>query len=423
MQLTADHAEWGRLDVTLDDLGCGRSWQEIHRVRGMELTCPECGGQVHARLSKLDTRHLYHRTKPPTCSLANESLEHHLLKLELVTCARAAGFRAELEVAASTGEWRADVMVFSPDGARLMALEAQLSPITVEDIAARTGLYERDGVRVCWFGCRPRPWVGTVPTLLVQAPEERGQAWAVTAGLARLSARPLAWHPVTTTLAEAVTWMLTDRIVPHTPLSSARRVTGETSWYEWAEGWTRSWNDGWRLWWTAPSYAASETRKVREEAEERQRQEAQEKAAARRREVEKQKKARAKEAKDRAYAAFWGRTGMDQEVWKHFRAVAGHFFNRNLAFGTPDLRYGGGRPVYELSGPEDERWTLVGVACPNPRSLGAWAEELALLVASDWDLEALAVRAWAPFQVYVLDPYTGRTDRERVVPPPDRSQD
>lgn len=78
-------------------------------------------------------------------------------------------------------------MVFSPDGTRLMALEAQLSPITVEDIAARTGLYERDGVQVCWFGFRPRPWVGTVSTLLVQAPEDRGQEWRVTAGLARLA--------------------------------------------------------------------------------------------------------------------------------------------------------------------------------------------------------------------------------------------
>ncbi|SCF89346.1 competence protein CoiA [Streptomyces sp. MnatMP-M27] len=169
MQQTADHAEWGRLDVTVDDLGCGRSWEEIHRVSGVELTCPECGGQVRARLSRRDTPHLYHRTKPPSCSLANESLSHHLLKLELVTCARAAGFRAELEVAAPTGEWRADVMVYNPDGTWLMAMEAQLLPIAVDDIAARTGLYERDGVGVCWFGLQPRPWVGAVPTLLVQA--------------------------------------------------------------------------------------------------------------------------------------------------------------------------------------------------------------------------------------------------------------
>ncbi|MFE7706479.1 competence protein CoiA family protein [Streptomyces sp. NPDC057486] len=408
MQLTAVHTEWGRLDVTLEDLGCGRSWMEIHRVRGVELTCPECGGQVRARLSKLGTRHFYHRTKPPTCSLANESLEHHLLKLELVTCARAAGFQAELEVAAPTGEWRADVMVFGPDGTRLMALEAQLSPITVEDIAARTGLYERDGVRVCWFGFRPRPWVGAVPTLLVQAPEERGQEWAVTAGLARLSTRPMSWSPTAATLSDAVSWMLTGRIVPHKPLSSARRVTEEGRWWsEWAEGWTRSWNDAWRLWWTTPAYAVSEAEGAREE-----------KAEAQRRAIEEREKARKKEAKDRAYAAFWHRTGLDRQLWKHFRALAELFFDRSLVFGAPDSRYGDSRPVYERSGPDGEEWTLVGVACPNPRRLGAWAEELALLVPSDYELETLAVRAWAPFQVYVLNPYTGRTYQERVLPAP-----
>ncbi|MER5617602.1 competence protein CoiA family protein [Streptomyces sp. NPDC002215] len=418
MQLTAVHTEWGRLDVTLEDLGCGRSWIEIHRVRGVELTCPECGGQVRARLSKLGTRHFYHRTKPPTCSLANESLEHHLLKLELVTCARAAGFQAELEVAAPTGEWRADVMVFGPDGNRLMALEAQLSPITVEDIAARTGLYERDGIRVCWFGFRPRPWVGSVPTLLVQAPEERGQQWRVAAGLARLSTRPMSWSPVAATLGDAVAWMLTGRIVPHSPLSSARRVTEEGTYFEWAEGWTRSWNDAWRLWWTTPAYSISEAEGAREEAEARRRREAEEKAKAQRRAIEEREKARKKEAKDRAYAAFWNRTGLDRQLWKHFRALAERFFDRSLAFGAPDSRYGEGRPVYERSGPDGEQWTLVGVACPNPRRLGAWAEELALLVPSDYELEALAVRAWAPFQVYALNPYTGRTRQERVLPAP-----
>ncbi|SBT93996.1 competence protein CoiA [Streptomyces sp. DI166] len=416
VQLTADHAEWGRLDVTLDDLGCGRSWREIHRVRGVELTCPECGGQVHARLSKLDTRHFYHRTKPPSCSLANESLEHHLLKLELVTCARAAGFQAELEVAAPTGEWRADVMVFSPDGARLMALEAQLSPITVEDIAARTSLYERDGVQVCWFGFRPRPWVGTVPTLLVQAPEDRGQEWRVTAGLARLSTRPLSWSPVGTTLSDAVAWMLTGRIAPHKPLSSARRVTDGVNVYSWAEGWTRSWNDGWRLWWTAPAYAALDGECAREEADAKRRREAEEKDAARRRAVEEREKARKKAAKDRAYAAFWSRTGLNQQQWKYFRAIAELFFDRDLVFGAPDSRYGDGRPVYERSGPDGRQWTLVGVACPDPGRLRAWAEDVALLVTSPSDLDTLAGRAWAPFQVYVLNPDTGEMEQERVLP-------
>lgn len=416
MQLTADHAEWGRLDVTLDDLGCGRSWEEIHRVRGVELTCPECGGQVHARLSKLDTRHLYHRTKPPSCSLANESLEHHLLKLELVTSARAAGFRAELEVAAPTGEWRADVMVFRPDGTRLMALEAQLSPITVEDIAARTGLYERDGVQVCWFGFRPRPWVGTVPTLLVQAPEEREQEWRVAAGLARLSTRPVSWSPVGAALSDAVSWMLTGRIVPHEPLSSARKVTEEGGWGEWAQGWTRSWNDRWRLWWTSPTYAALDAECAREETEARRRRKAEEETAARRRAIEEEEKARKKAAKDRAYAAFWSRTGLNQQQWRYFRAIAELFFGRDLVFGAPDVRYGDGRPVYERSGLVGEQWTLVGVACPDLRRLRAWAEEVPLLVPSHGELDALAGRAWAPFQVYVFNPDTGEMDQERVLP-------
>ncbi|TVL87774.1 hypothetical protein CD790_32845 [Streptomyces sp. SAJ15] len=38
------------------------------------------------------------------------------------------------------------------------------------------------------------------------------------------------------------------------------------------------------------------------------------------------------------------------------------------------------------------------MACPDPCRLRAWAEELALLVSSHADLDALAGRAWAPFQ-------------------------
>ncbi|MER7150187.1 competence protein CoiA family protein [Streptomyces lydicus] len=414
MQFTAEHAEWGRVDITLDDLGCSRSWEEIHRVRGVELRCPECGGQVFARLSKLGTRHLYHRTRPPSCSLANESLEHHLLKLELVTCARAAGYRAELEVAAPTGEWRADVMVFSPDGDRLMALEAQLSPITPEEIAVRTGLYERDGVRVCWFGFQPRPWVGTVPTLLVRSPADRGHEWSVSAGLARLPSENADWSPVGATLADAVSWMLTGRIVPHTPRSRSRRVTRPNSWHQWAEGWTRFMDDSWRMWWTAPSYVAADGKRAEEEEEARR----QARDQARQRAVKEREKARKKQAKARAYDLFWDRTGLDQQQWRYFRALAELYFSRSLVFGAPDSRYGDGRPVYERSGPEGEQWTLVGVACPDPRQLRDWAEELALLVHCHEYLEVLANRAWAPFQIYVLDPAVGAMYQERVLPSP-----
>lgn len=51
MGYTAVHADWGRLDASADDLGCGRSWADVHRVKGLELACPECRGRVFARIS------------------------------------------------------------------------------------------------------------------------------------------------------------------------------------------------------------------------------------------------------------------------------------------------------------------------------------------------------------------------------------
>lgn len=52
MGYTAFHPTWGRLDASVNDLGCGRSWEGIHRVRHVVLTCPECGGRVFARVSR-----------------------------------------------------------------------------------------------------------------------------------------------------------------------------------------------------------------------------------------------------------------------------------------------------------------------------------------------------------------------------------
>lgn len=64
--------------------------------QGLRLACPECGGRVFARASQYSVRDFYHQVRPQDCELANESPEHHLLKLELAMMARAAGWRAEL---------------------------------------------------------------------------------------------------------------------------------------------------------------------------------------------------------------------------------------------------------------------------------------------------------------------------------------
>ncbi|WP_431676030.1 competence protein CoiA [Kitasatospora sp. KL5] len=160
MAFTAMHAERGRLDASRDDLGCGWAWAAVHRARPrVPLTCPECGHGVHAKLSPARMRFFAHDAGAPQCTLAGESMEHHLLKLQLAGEIRAAGWLAELEVRAPDGTWRADVMASSPNGARRIAWEAQLSAITEDEIRARTERYAAAGIGVCWVASRPRRWL------------------------------------------------------------------------------------------------------------------------------------------------------------------------------------------------------------------------------------------------------------------------
>jgi hypothetical protein len=201
-----------------------------------------------------------------------ESIEHHLLKLELAHAARAAGFHAEYEVAAPDGSWRADVMATSPDGTQRVALEAQLSPILPEDIQARTTRYEEHGIAVCWFGVTPRAWVGVVPSLLVN-PDDGKNDWAVSAGIARISQLDQQssfqqWTPVEdVSLSNAVAWLLSGKMQPHKPLSLAKSVLDITT-RQWPSSWTSSALNEWHVWWTAPRYAdidAQQDRKHREQ--------------------------------------------------------------------------------------------------------------------------------------------------------------
>jgi competence CoiA-like predicted nuclease len=132
---TALHPELGRIDATLTDLGQGLAWESVYR----RLTCPECGHGVHAKLSPRRTRYFAHDPgRSPQCQLAVESADHHLLKLVLAEVIRRAGWSADLEVPAPDGSWRADVMAISGADGDRVAWEAQLSPITDDDIQMRT---------------------------------------------------------------------------------------------------------------------------------------------------------------------------------------------------------------------------------------------------------------------------------------------
>src|SRR5512142_505464 len=130
-------------------------------------------------------RFFAHAPNAPNCALALETLAHHLMKLELANAARAAGVHAEMEVRGPDGAWRADVMASDPGGAGRWALEAQLAPITEDDIKARTERMRADGVLSIWFSDRPRvPWLGTVPSVRLAHPED-GASLVVAEGLVK----------------------------------------------------------------------------------------------------------------------------------------------------------------------------------------------------------------------------------------------
>ena len=186
MPLTAQHPELGLLDASTEELRCGEgAWARIYKVRPREpLTCRGCGHGLHAKVSPNGLRFFSHDAAQSDCPTAGESLAHRLLKLELVTAARAAGWEAELEVAGNG--WRADVLTTSPEGRRI-AWEAQLAQITPDEIASRHNTMTGDGLEVCWVADRHRAWIGEVPAIAV-APEHPETAEAglhVVAGLAR----------------------------------------------------------------------------------------------------------------------------------------------------------------------------------------------------------------------------------------------
>ncbi|MEH0973611.1 competence protein CoiA family protein [Micromonospora sp. CPCC 205546] len=212
MTFVALHADRGRVDATLDDLGCGWVWSEIHRRRPrVRLCCQQCDHPVHAKVSSGGLRFFAHDPeRRPDCPAARETMEHHLLKLELATAVRSTGWRAELEATRPGAQWRADVLAVSPDGCRTMAWEVQLSSITAEEIAERSGRLDGAGVPVCWVGVKPRRWAEEVPSVVVRPPAERGQAWRVTHGLFRFDG---AWLPAEVDLAPFVGWVLFEQVI------------------------------------------------------------------------------------------------------------------------------------------------------------------------------------------------------------------
>lgn len=179
MPLTAVHPDGGLLDATLPDLGGGAAWKDVYRARPpLALTCRACSALMSAKMSKNQVRFFAHRAEASDCPTLGESVAHRLLKLELASAIREAGWHADLEVPGNG--WRADVLATSPDGCRRIAWEAQLASSTVLDLEQRTATMAADRVEVCWITDRDTPWVTHVPSARVRwqsrdaTPEDAG---------------------------------------------------------------------------------------------------------------------------------------------------------------------------------------------------------------------------------------------------------
>lgn len=122
--------------------------------RGPDYRCPKCKSLLILRKGSIVIHHFAH--KPPVnCSWASGETKAHLgAKKILREAFKARGLRAEVEVEvlSTSGDRRADVLVWSPEGTTRVAIEVQHQPLSFEAIGGRTRAYIVAGVPVIWMG-------------------------------------------------------------------------------------------------------------------------------------------------------------------------------------------------------------------------------------------------------------------------------
>lgn len=122
--------------------------------RGPKFTCPNCKAPVILKKGRVLTHHFAH--KPPTaCTWAvGETAAHMKAKNALCEAFRQSGRQAEVEVEilSTSGDRRADVVVWSSDGKTRVAFEIQHQPLSFEGIEQRTRGYIAASVPVLWMG-------------------------------------------------------------------------------------------------------------------------------------------------------------------------------------------------------------------------------------------------------------------------------
>ncbi|MFD9864046.1 competence protein CoiA family protein [Streptomyces alboflavus] len=339
---------------------------------------------MYAKTSHHGLHFFAHAPGAPHCTLAEETVHHHLLKLELAAAARAAGAHAELEVRGPTGTWRADVLATSVNGSRQIALEAQLSPITRQDTIRRTELMREDGVSAIWFTDRQRPpWLGHVPSARVSLADEHGLL--VTDALAKFSEGTWQRGP-RVPVAEFLGWIFTGQVIAHRRQAPVTAPLPE-----------------WRTVWTAPRYAEGEAAHLAEA----QRQLCEQRAAEQQRRTDRlraaQERDRQRFGTDRSddhqaaiQALMQRQAALEKPVYDFIRRATGAY---PYIDEQPAPEFAMGLPVYIGQHP-------YGVVCPVASRIPASRTHLAplvIFVASRREKDRIAAQTRPDQRIVVLE--------------------
>lgn len=114
------------------------------------FSCPECGTNVILKKGLLKTPHFAH--KPPvTCDYGSgESEEHRRCKSSIFENASLLADVDDCEIEKSFGAVRPDIYIKFKSGLQV-AIEVQLSTLTLEKIIQRTSIYEELDIYTLWI--------------------------------------------------------------------------------------------------------------------------------------------------------------------------------------------------------------------------------------------------------------------------------
>jgi competence protein CoiA len=140
------------------------AWSQ--KVSSGPFACPSCGGEVILRGGRRRLDHFAHAAEKICRYDLGESENHRRCKAEIWVCLADAPNVADVQLERPLGEVRADV------SARIngvpVAIEVQISNLSIADIIRRTKEYERKGIYVLWLAqwkpaldsgrYTPKPW-------------------------------------------------------------------------------------------------------------------------------------------------------------------------------------------------------------------------------------------------------------------------